>query len=111
VPATATPADAVWLGVCMLLAVAAIAAAGVACAFRRTPLAYVVAAATIAVLVTAPLVLWASASSSADRFGGGPTMVWTMVLPATRVYALFAAALAAINAAILYVSGAAHSRS
>jgi hypothetical protein len=104
VPATATPADAVWLGVCMILAVAAIAASGVACAFRRSTLAYVVAAATIVVLVTAPLVLWASASSSADRFGGGPTAVWMMALPATRVYALFAAALTAINAAVLYLA-------
>lgn len=106
-PATATPGDAVWLGVSMILAVAAIAAAGLACAFRRSTLAYVVAAATIAVLVTAPLVLWASASSSADRFGGGPTMVWTLVLPAMRVYALFAAALAAINAAVVYATSGA----
>ena len=104
-PATATPADAVWLGVCMILAVAAIAASGVACAFRRSPLAYVVAAATIAVLLAAPLVLWAAASASADRFGGGPTAIWMMALPATRVYALFAAALTAINAGVLYVSG------
>jgi len=104
VPATATPADAVWLGVCMILAVAAIAAAGVACAFRRSTLAYVVAASTILVLVTTPLVLWASASASADRFGGGPSAVWMMLLPATRVYALFAVSLTAINAAVLYVS-------
>ena len=108
-PATATPGDAVWLGVCTILAAAAIAAGVVACAFRRSTLAYVVAAATIVVLLAAPLVLWAAASSSADRFGGGPTAIWTMALPATRVYALFAAALTAINAAVLYVSGAANS--
>ena len=109
-PSIATPADAAWLGVCSILAAAAIAAAAVACAFRRSPLAYVVAAATIVSLLAAPLVLWASASSSADRFGGGPSAIWTMALPATRVYALFAAALGAVNAAVLYVSGAANSR-
>ena len=98
----ATRADAAWLGASTILALAALALAVLGCVFRKSTLAYVVAAATIGGLLITPVAVWTAASTTADRFGGGLSMIWTMVLPATRAYALFAAALTAINGAVVY---------
>jgi len=96
----ATAADVAWIGIAVIAGVTAIAFGVLVAAFRRAPWAYVVAGASIVALLGVPFVAWMKATDSADQFGGGPTMIWLVFFPATRAYALLAAALAAINVAL-----------
>ncbi len=97
----ASASDFAWLAIAVVAALAAIALGAVLAVHQQTRAAWVIAAASTLALVSAPLVGWSYAQSSADQFGGGPTMIWLVMLPATRVYALFATAFAVINVASL----------